>query len=47
MLLEILYIIGAVLFVAAFGIPYVIEREKYKKMLNETEKKELLKNEKH
>ena len=47
MCLEILYIICAVVFVAGIGIPYVIEREKYKKMLKETEKKELLKNEKH
>ena len=40
MLLEILYIIGSTIFVAAIGIPYVIEREKYKKMLKEIEKKE-------
>ncbi len=40
MFLEILYILSSVIFVAAFGIPCVIEREKYKKMLRDIEKEE-------
>lgn len=39
-MLEIFYIIVALVIVAGLGIPYVIERGKYKKMLREIEKEE-------
>lgn len=39
-MLEIFYIIVALVIVAGLGIPYVIECGKYKKMLREIEKEE-------
>lgn len=40
MLLEIIYIVFAVIIVAAIGIPYVIYHKKYKELLRELEDKD-------